>query len=402
MHIEKVRRVQRVSSRKDKFRERERYRRSFWGTVFLEIVLQKINEDEFYDVECLTQEDRTEAPKKHALVPCVLQTELRRTHPEKSIEGKWQLPVKRESIETEWKNILVWASGDWLELSRLAAGMPDISEDYSAVVNLMRCVETFSHNRIFSDSYDILRKYYDGVVEKFYVERAFYRYCRKYLGEEKIRENPFRVYDTLSEIYEYFERANTRNAVRKNNEEGRKLVEESGISWAGSSYYNADYYYKCSELRQMFQRICEEIAKECEADVPDFEDIESETRFRADGGLTFHGVWVWAQQQNNYPAEEYGMRELCAEPPQGFLYFYRDYFNDGQYRTFELLKSRIWEMVSENPFDEREFYSFTIEDKEYHNGLSYLLEKKLGKENWCFLSNFKLHRTAGCMEILCG
>ena len=59
-------------------------------------------------------------------------------------------------------------------------------------------------------------------------------------------------------------------------------------------------------------------------------------------------------------------------------------------------------MLAQNPADEREFYTFTVEEKEYHNGLSYLLEQKISKENWEFLANFRLHRTAGCMEILCG
>lgn len=407
MNLEKVRRVQRASSRKDKFRERERYRRSFWGTVFLELVLQKIEEEEFFDIEYPAEEDAAGAPKRRASISRVIHTEVRKTQREIETQREresghgWMLPAKRESVRTEKESILVWASGDWLEISRLPVEIPDISEEYSALANFMRCIEVFSNNRIFYDSYEILQKYYDGAVEKFYVERAFYRYCRSYLTE-KIEENPFRVYDALSEIYEYFERANTRNAVRKNNEEGRRLAEESGITWTGSSYYNADYYYKCRELGQMFRRICEELSREYDMDVPDFDEIEKNTRFRVDGGLTFHGVWVWAQQQNNYPSEEYGMRELYAMPPEGFLYFYRDYFNDGQYRTFERLKGRIWELVSQNPSDEQEFYSFTIEEKDYHNGLSYLLEQKLTPENWNFLANFKLHRTAGCMEILCG
>lgn len=400
MYSEKVRRVPKVSSaRKDKFRERERYRRSFWGTIFLEIVLQKINEEEFYDTEWQEEEETAKVQKKN--VSRVIHTELIRKPGEKKSVYKWQLPKERKSVQTEWENVLVWASGDWLELSVFPVGLADISEDYSALVNFMRCIEAVSNNRIFYDSDEILRKYYDGIIEKFYVERAFYRYCREYIKRDG-EKNVFHVYDVLSEVYEYFERANTRNAVRKNNEEGRTLVEESGIPWAGSSYYNADYYYKCRSLRDMFQRICTELAEEYDMDVPDFEEIEAETRFRMDGGLSFHGVWVFEQRKNNYPAEEYGMRELGAEPPEGFLYFYRDYFNEGQYWIFERLKEGMRNRIAADPLDDREFYSFTIEKKEYHNGLSYLLEQKLEAQEWKFLANFKLHRTAGCMEILCG
>ncbi len=400
MYSEKIRSVSRIASRRDKFRERERYRRSFWGTVFLEIVLRKIDEEEFFDVEWHGGEEE-EPRRKPAPAARAVCTEIRQRGKEQRFDSKWMFPPKRESVQTEWENILVWASGDWLELSLLSAELPDVSEDYSAVVHVVRCLQALSGKRIFYDSYDALRRYYDGNSEKSYVERVFCLYCRECIEYGNAPKNPFRAYDVLSEVYEYFERANTRNAVRKNNEEGRRLVEESGIPWAGSSYYNADYYYKCRDMREMFCHICEKLAEEYETDVPDFAEIERETRFRADGGLSFHGVWVWEQRQNNYPSREYGMRRLDAEPPEGFLYYYRDYFNDGQYQIFEMLKRGMRGMASGDPFDVRECYSFAIEDKEYHNGLSYLLDRELRQENWKFLANFKLHRTAGCVEILC-
>ena len=393
MYSEKVRRIPRVSSsRKDKFRERERYRRSFWGTVFLELVLQKIEEDEFFDLEEQEEGEKAACRKKNASSPRILKAELGGKSAGKKSAVKWSLPAERKSVCTEWENILVWASG---------VGMESVSEEYSALVNFMRCMEAVSNNRIYYDSDEILRKYYDGGVEKFYVERAFYRFCREYIrkGEER---SAFYVYDVLSEVYEYFARANTRNAVRKNNEEGRTLVEESGISWTGCSYYNADYYDRWLDMRQMFRRICGELAEEYDMDVPDFEEIEAETRFRMEGGLSFHGAWSFEQRKNNYPPEEFGMRELSASPPQGFLYFYRDYFNEGQYPVFEGLQEGLRQRIAANPLDQREFYSIAIEKKEYHNGLSYLLERNLEPEEWRFLANFKLHRTAGCIELLCG
>lgn len=402
MYSEKVRRIPRVSSsRKDKFRERERYRRSFWGTVFLELVLQKIEEDEFFDLEEQEEEEKAACRKKNASSPRILKAELGGKSAGKKSAVKWRLPAERKSVCTEWENILVWASGDWLELSVFPVGMESVSEEYSALVNFMRCMEAVSNNRIYYDSNEILRKYYDGGVEKFYVERAFYRFCREYIrkGEER---SAFYVYDVLSEVYEYFARANTRNAVRKNNEEGRTLVEESGISWTGCSYYNADYYDRWLDMRQMFRRICGELAEEYDMDVPDFEEIEAETRFRMEGGLSFHGAWSFEQRKNNYPPEEFGMRELSASPPQGFLYFYRDYFNEGQYPVFEGLQEGLRQRIAANPLDQREFYSIAIEKREYHNGLSYLLERNLEPEEWRFLANFKLHRTAGCIELLCG
>ena len=77
MYSEKVRRIPRVSSsRKDKFRERERYRRSFWGTVFLELVLQKIEEDEFFDLEEQEEGEKAACRKKNASSPRILKAEL--------------------------------------------------------------------------------------------------------------------------------------------------------------------------------------------------------------------------------------------------------------------------------------------------------------------------------------
>lgn len=401
MYSEKVRRIPRTASlRRDKFRERERYRRSFWGTVFLELVLQKIEEEEFFDLEEQEEEPTVTRRKKKVSSTRVLCAKLEGNPAGKKDSVRWRLPKERRSVCTEWENVLVWASGDWLELSVFPAKMAAVSEEYSALVNFMRCMAAVSNHRIFYESDEILRKYYDGGVEKFYVERAFYRFCREYIrrGGEK---SAFYVYDVLSEVYEYFARANTRNAVRKNNEEGRALAEEQGVSWTGCSYYNADYYYECLDMQQMFRRICGELAEEYDMDVPDFEEIEGETRFGMEGGISFHGVWSFEQRKNNYPAEEFGMRELSESPPRGFLYFYRDYFNEGQYPLFEGLQEGLRQRIGAAPLDWREIYAVAVEKKGYHNGLSYLLERKLGQEEWRFLANFKLHRTAGCMEILC-
>ena len=402
MYVEEVKRVHRVSTRKDKFRERERYRRSFWGTVFLELVLEKMSEEEFDFENEEEKQQETKRPVKRRPTPAPqpkrVSFQLEKGTGKRKFH--WELPKRKEESFLECERVLFWASGDFLEIAARPERFLEHSENYGELVSFMRQIGVVATNQLFLESNEILRKYYDGAVEKFYVERAFYRYCReKIKGKE---DSPFFIYDTLTETYEYFLHANVQNAVRCNNEEGKHFAMQSGISWAGSSYYHAKYYYKALEMEELFEKICTELAEEYDTDVPDFAVLKEENQFQMDGGLTFHGAWVWAQSQNNYPAAEYGLRVMEAKPPEGFLYFYRDYFNNGQYRTFEILKMKICEMLAQNPADEREFYTFTVEEKEYHNGLSYLLEQKISKENWEFLANFRLHRTAGCMEILCG
>ena len=44
-------------------------------------------------------------------------------------------------------------------------------------------------------------------------------------------------------LYEYFCRVNARKSVSRNEREGRRLIEECGLTWAGTTYYNSRYYY---------------------------------------------------------------------------------------------------------------------------------------------------------------
>ena len=85
MYVEEVKRVHRVSTRKDKFRERERYRRSFWGTVFLELVLEKMSEEEF-DFE--NEEEKQQETKR----------------PGKGSHSSWRREQENESFTGNFPN----------------------------------------------------------------------------------------------------------------------------------------------------------------------------------------------------------------------------------------------------------------------------------------------------------
>ena len=112
MYVDEVKRVHRVSTRKDKFRERERYRRSFWGTVFLELVLEKMSEEEF-DFE---EEDERKPEKRRPVKrrPALsAQPQSVSFQLEKGVEKRkfhWELPKRKEESFLECERVLFWAS----------------------------------------------------------------------------------------------------------------------------------------------------------------------------------------------------------------------------------------------------------------------------------------------------
>ena len=115
MYVDEVKRVHRVSTRKDKFRERERYRRSFWGTVFLELVLEKMSEEEFDFENEEEKQQETKRPVKRRPTPAPQPKRV--SFQLKKGTGKrkfhWELPKRKEESFLECERVLFWASGDF-------------------------------------------------------------------------------------------------------------------------------------------------------------------------------------------------------------------------------------------------------------------------------------------------
>lgn len=280
------------------------------------------------------------------------------------------------------------------------------SELYVDIIDKVKAVGNWRADILYKIACAILQDYYADALDMHAVLELFWGCYQKCVEKKKTGAVPKqRRQKILETLYEYFVRVNARKSVAANEREGRRLVEGCGLSWAGTTYYAARYYETCEKMRRMFQVKCREIARKeglCEIA---FAQIEAQTQFLHVGGLTFHSVFVWIQQKDNHPAEQYGMRDITRVPPQNFGYLYRNHFAEDERSRILLLEKRMRECAQNAGL----WRSFTLEDgREYHNGMSYLLEgsimdaqeEAVYEETMAFLQNFRVYRIAGCVEFL--
>ena len=99
------------------------------------------------------------------------------------------------------------------------------------------------------------------------------------------------------------------------------------------------------------------------------------------------------------------------EPPQNFVYLYRNHLKEAQQEAVARLGIQLKTHMEEasGHRKRRLWRSFLLAgDRDYHNGMSYLLEGRLQDvkdeqmycEALCFLENFRLYRAGGCVEYL--
>lgn len=282
-----------------------------------------------------------------------------------------------------------------------------MSELYEDIIDQVKSVGNWRANILYKIASAIMQDYYTKALDMRAVGELFFECYQKCVEKNRqIASSKKMKHEILSTIYEFFSRVNARKSVAANEREGRGLVEKCGLSWAGTTYYDSEYYYTCGKMQRLFQKKCREIARKERLEEVPFTKIERETQFLHVGGLAFHSVFVWAQQKDNHPGSQYGMRELQRVPPRHFTYLYRNHFAPSEKNGMRLLEENMKRSV---PVGEGLWRSFTLEDgRDYHNGMSYLLEGSIIDEQdetvygdaMGFLQNFILYRVSGCVEFL--
>ena len=231
-----------------------------------------------------------------------------------------------------------------MELSLESYMIPATADNYEEVRSILKTQSggkiISPGNRFFSETYEIMRDYYDKKITCDEVKNIFKEYVYHAFGrpeetqdnaetadEAKVVGTSMSTYEKqrftgwLSGLYEYFSRANTRNACTKNMQEGKALIEENGINWNGTYYYNSDWYYACEEMQKMFQETANELTDEYGAEQVDFTYVEQHTRFTLDGGITFNGVWDSMEWQINRDRAIGGsFHDVNMAPPEDFVY----------------------------------------------------------------------------------
>lgn len=371
--------------RKKKKKEKEKEKRKQWSIQFLEFLLQEMEDEKEQAKEC-----PVEIVNPGTDSDCEI---IVRAMDERMVTGSG-IPLQRGE--------------DCLVLSKERRNQVLTSELYEDIVDHVKQVGNWKANVLYKIANEIMQNYYAGAFAEEAVGELF-RGCYIKCVEEKKGIKEEKEYEILWDLYEYFCRASARKSVAENEREGRKLVEKCGLSWAGTTYYNAAYYFSCRKIQKLFQSICNELSAEYGlAGVP-FLDLEKQNQFYLSGGLTFHGVFVWIQQKDNDPGNQYGMKEEGREPPERFVYLYRNHFDRAETAGIRFLEEEMRKMTEPKNGETQIWRSYTVGGgREYHNGMSYLLEGSLMDESeeemygaaMGFLQNFKLYRVSGCVEFL--
>lgn len=225
----------------------------------------------------------------------------------------------------------VYYKKDCVELS-LQSHMISEVDNYDEIRSMLKAQSAGNiispGNRYLGETHNIMRDYYDGKISCEEVKTIFKEYVYHTFGRpDETKEDSMSVYEKqrftgwLSGLYEYFSRANTRNACANNMHEGKALLEENGINWKRTYYYNSDWYYLCQEMQKMFQETANELSEEYGTEQIDFTYVEQHTRFTLDGGITFNGVWDSMEWQINREQVVGGsLHDMSMIPPKGFLY----------------------------------------------------------------------------------
>jgi hypothetical protein len=261
-----------------------------------------------------------------------------------------------------------------------------------------------STNPCYTVAKRTVESYYNGTGSPEEIRIAYLTYCRKICG------NGRGIADKISTAFEYFCRVNACCAVKHNNEEGRRIVEHCGMEWEGTTYYNARYYYRWKHVHRILKKAGSQLAMELSDEMTDLSHLEEENRFQWEGGITFHSVWQHLQKQNNFPKDHYGLRRPKQEPPHGFVYLYRNYYDRKQENEVERLLEQMQKHSGKNP-EGQHMEGIGVKERYYNHGVSYLVDFEAGvqwgavneetyQRNMEFLKNFRLYRVSGCIECL--
>lgn len=381
MELSKVKAVGKTSARNSNNRKSEK--RKQWSVRFIERLLLEYEADEH---------ERTQEKEEYRREGFLgAAGEYEDSDRRIVIKGEEDVPIDWDSFEM---------TVDWTE--------PVLtSELYEDIIDNVKNVGNWKADILYKIANAVMQDYYEGKFDESAVGELFYECYVKCIEKKRSvmvsREKHHKVLGTL---YEYFSRVNARKSVAANEREGRTLIEKCGLSWAGTTYYNSDFYYIYEKVQKKLCDICHEISeRESFADIV-FEDMERQTQFLHAGGLSFHSVFVWIQQKDNHPGKQYGMKELKKVPPHKFRYLYRNHFAGQEENGVRILERQMKMQAEDTKLLWR---SFTLRDgREYHNGMSYLLEGSIMEDEdeavygatMTFLQNFILYRLSGCVEFL--
>ena len=387
MELQKVREVSKISAGSSNYKRAKKEKRRQWSMQFIELLLH-----EFESEEKEGKEQQHHTGQQHQNTDAAVLEDGEAEDCRIVVKGERPVPI-------DW---------DSFEVTRDFSEPVLTSELYEDIIDSVKKVGNWKANILYKIATAILTDYYKGAFGEQAVGELFYECYEKCVEKKrKLVMSEKQRYQVLGTLYEYFARVNARKSVVENEREGRGLVESCGLSWSGTTYYNSRYYYAWKKVETELRRVCNAISEERHMEKLAFSDMVRTTQFSRLGGLTYHGVFVWIQQKDNHPSNQYGMKDINRVPPEEFIYMYRNHYNKHEETGMRLLELRMKKRYYDGT--PRLWRSFTLGDgREYHNGMSYLLEGSMEGEQeekiyaaaMGFLQNFVLYRVSGCVEFL--
>lgn len=263
-------------------------------------------------------------------------------------EAKRDIEIREYSYKDGKGQETVHYAKDCVEISLPCETIPVGCETYEKMKTQMKPIPCFSHNKMFYETADVMRDYYAGKLDRDEVKEIFKEYCYHAIGRPSDTNSVYqqrKAEQALSELYEYFSRANTRAANNLNTNEAGELLKDSQTSASDYVYYNADYYWQCEEMQELFRETADELADEYGAEHIDYAAVERNTKFTLDGGITYNGVWNATAAQNHHEGNQSSAKitDEDAVPPKGFLYC--RIFDNGK---LEELREKLIQAIEES------------------------------------------------------
>lgn len=154
----------------------------------------------------------------------------------------------------------------------------------------------------------------------------------------------------ISEMYEIFAKENARAARAANYQEGKEL---NASSYPGTrdddwTYYNADYYYQCSETNEALRQSALKMTENWNLDAIDCDEIEKNSELTLDGGFDFNSGWNWSFRN------QVGRSSMAVEenvPPKDFKVFFKQSVTPDAKDVDTAFKGNLKILVGESEYE---------------------------------------------------
>ncbi len=125
----------------------------------------------------------------------------------------------------------------------------------------------------------------------------------------------------VSKLYEIFAKENQRAARNANYMEGEKINASYENMKDGWTYYNADYHYRCEDVKSGLRQAAQNMADKWGIDPIDADEIEKNSMYTLDGGFDFNSGWnfIYRNQMGRG-----SMADESLIPPKDFKFFYKE------------------------------------------------------------------------------